>query len=70
MTRLCIDEASLPVIPDADFLHRRDANGADTYGLCEINASSSFAIPDETPAAIAKTVKERLLRTRREVAAE
>ncbi|EJN12386.1 hypothetical protein PMI42_04273 [Bradyrhizobium sp. YR681] len=46
---------------DADFLYGpRDASGADTYVLCEINASSCFAIPDEAPAAIARTVKLRL----------
>jgi hypothetical protein len=38
---LGIDEPSLPVIWDADFLYGpRDASGADTYVLCEINASS------------------------------
>jgi hypothetical protein len=62
METLGIDEGSLPVIWDADFLYGpRDAAGADTYVLCEINASSCFAIPDEAPAAIARTVKERML---------
>ncbi|MDA9507739.1 hypothetical protein XI09_24520 [Bradyrhizobium sp. CCBAU 11386] len=61
MDTLGIDESSLPVIWDADFLYGpRDAAGADTYVLCEINASSCFAIPDEAPAAIARTVKHRL----------
>lgn len=65
MDTLGIDEASLPVIWDADFLYGpRNAAGADTYVLCEINASSCFAIPDEAPAAIAQTVKHRLLRER------
>jgi hypothetical protein len=65
MDTLGIDESSLPVIWDADFLYGpRDAAGADTYVLCEINASSCFAIPEEAPAAIARTVKHRLLRTR------
>ncbi|SPP96555.1 protein of unknown function [Bradyrhizobium vignae] len=27
-----------------------DAAGADSYVLCEINASSCFAIPEEAPA--------------------
>jgi hypothetical protein len=38
----------------------RDAAGADTYVLCEINVSSCFEIPDEAPAAIAtgKTIGE------------
>jgi hypothetical protein len=45
----------------ADFLYGPpDASGADSYVLCEINASSCFAIPDEAPAAIAGTVAERL----------
>jgi hypothetical protein len=61
METLDIDEASLPVIWDADFLYGpRDAAGADTYVLCEINASSCFAIPEQAPAAIARTVKRRL----------
>jgi uncharacterized protein DUF6815 len=62
METLNLDEASLPVIWDADFLYGpRDASGADTYVLCEINASSCFAIPDEAPAAIARAVKGRLV---------
>jgi uncharacterized protein DUF6815 len=68
MQTLDIDEASLPVIWDADFLYGpRDPSGADSYVLCEINASSCFAIPDEAPAAIARTVKARLLRSRSDV---
>jgi hypothetical protein len=67
METLGIDERSLPVIWDADFLFGpRDAAGADTYVLCEINASSCFAIPDEAPAAIARTVRDRLAQARRE----
>jgi hypothetical protein len=58
---LGIDEASLPVIWDADFLYGpRDQAGADSYVLCEINVSSCFAIPDQAPAAIARTVVKRL----------
>jgi hypothetical protein len=61
MELLAIDRRSLPVIWDADFLYGpRDATGADTYVLCEINASSCFAIPDEAPAAIARMVSARL----------
>jgi hypothetical protein len=66
MQTLGIDSPSLPVIWDADFLYGpRDATGADTYVLCEINASSCFAIPDEAPAAIARTVVDRLRNARR-----
>jgi hypothetical protein len=54
------------IIWDADFLYGpRDAAGADTYVLCEINVSSCFALPDEAPAAIARTVKARILQSRR-----
>jgi hypothetical protein len=68
METLDIDEASLPVIWDADFLYGpRGPTEADTYVLCEINASSCFAIPDEAPVAIARTVKERLDRIQNEI---
>jgi hypothetical protein len=61
METLDISKRSLPVIWDADFLYGpRDKTGSDTYVLCEINASSCFAIPDEAPAMIARTVKHRL----------
>ncbi len=57
---LDIQHSSLPAIWDADFLYGpRDASGADTYVLCEINASSCFAIPDQAPQAIARTVMGR-----------
>lgn len=65
MEILGIDAASLPIIWDADFLYGpRTASGADTYVLCEINVSSVFAIPGDAPAAIARLVKERLLKGR------
>lgn len=61
METLGIDQPSLPVIWDADFLYGpRNAVGADTYVLCEINVSSCFAIPEQAPGAIARTVKHRL----------
>ncbi len=62
MDCLDIDDHALPVIWDADFLYGpRDAAGTDTYVLCEINASSCFAIPEQAPAAIARTVRRRFL---------
>jgi hypothetical protein len=62
---LGIEEEMLPVIWDADFLlGPADAAGIDTYVLCEINVSSCFAIPDEAPAAMARTVKNRMLQRR------
>jgi hypothetical protein len=58
---LGLDAAALPIIWDADFLFGpRDENGEDSYVLCEINASSCFAIPEEAPAAIARLCRERL----------
>ena len=62
MATLGIDVASLPVVWDADFLYgQRTASGEDTYVLCEINASSVFAIPDEVPASIARLTHRRLV---------
>jgi hypothetical protein len=62
MRELGLTAADMPIIWDADFLYGpRDATGADTYVLCEINVSSVFAIPDEAPAAIARLVRDRLL---------
>ena len=67
MQVLGLDAASLPVIWDADFLYGpRTASGEDTYVLCEINASSCFAIPEEGPAAIARLTLARLRLSRRE----
>ncbi|UFW79101.1 MULTISPECIES: Cj0069 family protein [Rhizobium] len=61
MSTLGIEEASLPIIWDADFLYGPpDASGNDTYVLCEINVSSVFAIPDEAPAEIARAMASRL----------
>ncbi len=60
MDVLGIDRARLPIIWDADFLYGpRTASGEDTYVLCEINASSCFAIPDEAPVAIARLALDR-----------
>jgi hypothetical protein len=64
---LGIDRRSLPIIWDADFLYGpQTASGEDSYVLCEINASSCFAIPDQAPAAIARLVSKRLSNTRPE----
>ena len=61
MNVLGIERHSLPIIWDADFLYGpRDAAGADTHVLCEINVSSVFAIPDQAPAAIARLTRRRL----------
>lgn len=56
-----IDPDDLPAIWDADFLlGPRTAAGEDSYVLCEINVSSVFPMPDEAPAAIARTLSRRL----------
>jgi hypothetical protein len=61
MEVLGIDVGSLPIIWDADFLYGPPTlSGEDSYVLCEINVSSCFAIPDEAPAIIARSVLERL----------
>ncbi|SAL01239.1 hypothetical protein AWB81_06007 [Caballeronia arationis] len=65
MDALNVELESLPIIWDADFLYGpRTQSGEDTYVLCEINVSSVFAIPEQAPAAIARLVRERLLRDR------
>jgi hypothetical protein len=46
---------SLPVIWDADFLYgEKTTSGDDTYLLCEINASSTFAFPEHAMPTVAK----------------
>ena len=61
MQLLDIDQDSLPVIWDADFLYGpRTADGKDTYVLCEINVSCVIPFPPEAPAEMAALVKERL----------
>jgi len=62
---LGLQSDDLPVIWDADFLlGPRDPAGQDTYVLCEINVSSVFPMPDEGPAELARTLRERLRRQR------
>lgn len=58
---LGIDTHELPVIWDADFLYGpRSAGGADTYLLCEINASSTFAFPEHAMPTVAQAALERI----------
>lgn len=60
-----IDPDDLPAIWDADFLlGPKTAGGEDGYVLCEINVSSVFPMPEEAPAAIARTLSRRLGRAR------
>jgi len=61
---LDIGPDDLPAIWDADFLlGPKDAAGADSFVLCEINASSVFPIPDQAPAALASVLARRLAAT-------
>ena len=61
MQVLGINPRALPIIWDPDFLYgTRTASGANSYVLCEINASSCFAITDDAPSAIARLTLDRL----------
>jgi len=58
---LALDPARLPIIWDADFFYGpKDAAGADTYVLCEINVSSVYPFPDDALVPIAAAVRARL----------
>jgi hypothetical protein len=58
---LDLSPRDLPMIWDADFmLGAPGADGLDTYVLGEINVSSVFPIPDESPREIALRVADRL----------
>lgn len=53
--------AALPVLWDIDFmLGPRDANGQDTYVLCEINVSSVSPFPESALEPLAREVRQRL----------
>ena len=56
-----IDSRSLPVIWDADFLYgEKTEAGEETYVLCEINVSSTFAFPEFAMPVVAKAAIERI----------
>jgi hypothetical protein len=58
---LNLDTHSLPVIWDADFLHGPKTDSADdSYVLCEINASSTFAFPEHAMPTVAKEAIQRI----------
>jgi hypothetical protein len=58
---LGLESHALPVIWDADFLYGpKTASGEDTYVLCEINASSTFAFPEHAMPTVAQAALERL----------
>ncbi|HEX4526932.1 MAG TPA: Cj0069 family protein [Gaiellaceae bacterium] len=58
---LGLDTYSLPVIWDADFLYGpKTKDGDDTYVLCEINVSSTFAFPEHAMPAVAEAAVLRI----------
>jgi hypothetical protein len=58
---VAVDRESLPVIWDADFLlGPKTDDGGDTYVLCEINASSTFAFPEFAMPAVAEAALARI----------
>ena len=60
-----LDTHSLPVIWDADFLYGpKTASGEDTYVLCEINASSTFAFAEHAMPTVAEAALDRISRAR------
>ncbi len=60
-----LDKAQLPILWDADFMYgEKDASGADTYVLCEINVSSVYPFPDDALAPLAAETLARIERRR------
>jgi len=58
---LRLDRHRLPVIWDADFLYgTKTTSGVDTFVLCEINASSTFAFPEHAMPTVAKAAMQRI----------
>ena len=58
---LGLDTTVLPVIWDADFLYgSKTATGDDTYVLCEINVSSTFAFPEFAMPTVAAAAVKRI----------
>src|SRR5262245_7875380 len=60
-----IEKARLPILWDADFLYgEKDADGADTYILCEINVSSVYPFPDDALGPLAAATLAQIERLR------
>jgi hypothetical protein len=58
---LDLETRRLPVIWDADFLYGpKDDDGTDTFVLCEINVSSTFAFPEFAMSGVARAALERI----------
>ncbi len=60
-----VDKMQLPILWDADFLYgEKDADGADSYVLCEINVSSVYPFPDDALGPLAAETLAQLERRR------
>jgi hypothetical protein len=60
-----VETTSLPVIWDIDLLYGpKTSSGEDTFVLCEINVSSTFAFPEQALAAVAAATVERVRASR------
>jgi hypothetical protein len=60
-----VEKAQLPILWDADFLFgKKDADGADTYVLCEINVSSVYPFPDDALGPLAVETLAEIERSR------
>lgn len=60
-----IEKARLPILWDADFLYgEKNADGADTYILCEINVSSVYPFPDDALGPLAAATLAQIERLR------
>jgi hypothetical protein len=60
-----VEKAQLPILWDADFMYgEKDANGADTYVLCEINVSSVYPFPDDALGPLATETLVQIARNR------
>lgn len=61
-----IADDALPVLWDCDFLlGPKSASGADSYVLCEINASSVAPFPESAVVPVARAAAARALKARR-----
>ena len=60
-----LEKVQLPMLWDADFLYgEKDADGADTYILCEINVSSVYPFPDHALGPLVAETLAEILRSR------
>jgi hypothetical protein len=60
-----VERVQLPILWDADFMYgEKDANGADTYVLCEINVSSVYPFPDDALGPLAAETLVQIARDR------